>query len=51
MLTRYSPNKGERLQPGAIVDVEPEVAADLIQRGIAAPVRVHAEHAVAAGQR
>lgn len=49
-LIRYSPVRGQRLEPGSVVDVEPEVAADLIQHGVAAPVRRQAEHAVAAGQ-
>lgn len=50
MLTRYSPRRGERLEAGAVVDVEPEVAADLIQRGLAAPVATEVERAVAPGQ-
>lgn len=50
MLTRYSPKRGQRLEPGAVVDVEPEVAADLIQRGLAAPVAVEVEQAVGPGQ-
>lgn len=49
-LTRYSPVRGQRLEPGSVVDVEPEIAVDLINRGVAAPVRRQAEHAVTAGQ-
>ena len=48
--TRWSPVKGQRFDVGAVVEVEPEVAADLIQRGIALPVQTQAEHAVAPGQ-
>jgi len=50
ILTRYSPAKGQRLDPGSVVEVEAEIAADLIQRGIALPVQTQAEHAVAPGQ-
>lgn len=50
MLTRYSPAKGQRLDPGSVVEVENEIALDLIQRGIAAPVKTRAEHAVGPGQ-
>lgn len=49
-LTRYSPAKGQRIEAGTVVEIEPEVAADLIQRGIALPVLTQAEHAVAPGQ-
>lgn len=48
--TRWSPVKGQRFDVGAVVEVEPEVAADLIQRGVALPVQTQAEHAVAPGQ-
>lgn len=52
MLTRYSPVKGQRLEPGAKVDIEDEIAVDLIQRGLAAPVKADPpERAVAAEQR
>lgn len=52
MLTRYSPVKGQRLEPGSRVEVEDEVAVDLIQRGLAAPVRTDPpERAVTAEQR
>lgn len=50
MLTRYSPIKGERLEAGAVVEVADEIAVDLIQRGVAAPVRSKVKHAVAPGQ-
>ena len=50
ILTRYSPAKGQRLDPGSVVEVESEIALDMIQRGIAAPVKTQAEHAVAPGQ-
>ena len=50
ILTRYSPAKGQRLEPGSVVEVESEIALDLIQRGIALPVKAQAEHAVAPGQ-
>ena len=50
ILTRYSPAKGTRLDPGSVVEVESEIALDLIKRGIAAPVKTKAEHAVAPGQ-
>lgn len=49
-LTRYSPAKGQRFEAGAVVEVESEIALDLIQRGIALPVQTQAEHAVAPGQ-
>lgn len=49
-LTRYSPVKGQRFEAGAVVEVEAEIAADLIQRGIALPVQPPVEHAVAPGQ-
>lgn len=49
-LTRYSPFKGQRYDPGAVIEVEAEIAADLIQRGIALPVSTQAEHAVGPGQ-
>lgn len=50
ILTRYSPAKGQRLDPGSVVEVDNEIALDLIQRGIAAPVPTKAKHAVAPGQ-
>lgn len=50
MLTRYSPVKGQRLEPGAVVDVEDEVAVDMIQRGLAEPVTPRVERAVGPGQ-
>lgn len=50
MLTKYSPVKGKMLQPGQVVDVPDEVAADLLQRGLATPARPVVEHAVAPGQ-
>ena len=49
-ITRYSPAKGQRFEPGTIVEVENEIALDMIQRGVAKPVRIEAEHAVAPGQ-
>ena len=49
-ITRYSPAKGQRFEPGNIVEVEDEIALDMIQRGVAKPVRIEAEHAVAPGQ-
>ena len=49
-LTRYSPAKGQRFEPGTIVDVDNEIALDMIRRGIAKAVRIEAEHAVAPGQ-
>lgn len=52
MLTRYSPVRGQRLEPGSLVEVEDEVAVDLIQRGLAAPVKLDPpERAVTAEQR
>ena len=50
MLTKWSPAKGKMLQAGTVVEIEPEVAADLIQRGLAKPVRLEAERAVGPGQ-
>jgi hypothetical protein len=50
MLTKYSPVKGKMLQAGQVVDVPDEVAADLLQRGLATPARPVVEHAVAPGQ-
>ena len=50
ILTRYSPAKGQRLDPGSVIEVESEIALDLIQRGIALPVKTQAEHAVGTGQ-
>lgn len=50
MLTRYSPIKGQQLQAGAVVEVQDEIALDMIQRGVAVPMRTQAEHAVAPGQ-
>lgn len=49
-ITRYSPAKGQRFEPGSIAEVENEIALDLIQRGVAKAVRIEAEHAVAPGQ-
>ena len=49
-ITRYSPAKGQRFEPGTIVDVDNEIALDMIRRGIAKAVRIEAEHAVAPGQ-
>ena len=49
-LTRYSPAKGQRFEAGAEIEVDSEIALDMIQRGIAAPVPTKAEHAVAPGQ-
>lgn len=43
MLTRWSPYKGKMFAVGQVVEVEPEVAADLIQRGIAQAVRLETE--------
>ncbi|MBK8211564.1 MAG: hypothetical protein IPK78_18060 [Rhodospirillales bacterium] len=51
MLTRYSPAKGQRLERGAVVDLEDEVAIDMIQRGLAEPVAPKIERAVGAGQK
>jgi len=52
MLTKWSPSKGRLLQAGQVVDDVPdEVAVDLIQRGLAKPVRLEAERAVGPGQR
>lgn len=50
MLTKWSPYKGKMFQAGQIVEVEPEVAADLIGRGIAKAVRLETERAVGPGQ-
>lgn len=51
MLTKWSPLKGRMLQAGQIVDDVPdEVAADLIERGLARPVKAQAERAVGPGQ-
>lgn len=50
MLTRYSPQKGQRLEPGAIVEIEDEIAVDLIQRGLARPAGETVERAVSAAQ-
>lgn len=52
MLVMYSPAKGKRLERGAVVDVEDEVAVDLIQRGVAQAVKASPpERAVGAEQR
>ena len=48
ILTRYSPAKGQHLEPGMLVEVQNEVALDLIRRGVATPVRTQAERAVVA---
>ena len=50
MLTRYSPAKGKQMEAGTIVEVENEIALDMIQRGVAKAVRIEAEHAVGPGQ-
>lgn len=51
MLTKYSPQKGRMLQAGQVIDDLPdEVAADLVQRGLAKPVRIDAERATGHGQ-
>jgi hypothetical protein len=51
MLTKWSPSKGRMLQAGQVVDDIPdEVAVDLIQRGLARPVKTEAERAVGPGQ-
>jgi hypothetical protein len=51
MLTKWSPAKGKMLQAGQVVDDVPdEVAADLIERGLARPVKTQAERAVGPGQ-
>ena len=52
MLTKWSPARGQKLlQAGQVVDVEDEVALDMIQRGIAQAVRGPAvERAVGAAQ-
>lgn len=52
MLTKYSPAKGRMLQAGQVIDDLPdEVAADLVQRGLALAVRGPApERAVGPGQ-
>lgn len=51
MLTKYSPSKGRMLQAGQVIDDLPdEVAADLIQRGLAKPVRLEPERATGPGQ-
>ena len=49
-LTRYSPSKGQRFEAGTVVDIDDEIAVDLINRNIATPVRSQTEHAVAPGQ-
>lgn len=50
MLTRLSLMRGKRLEPGEEIEVGEEIAVDLINRGLAEPVRAQAEHAVAPGQ-
>ena len=50
MLTKWSPVRGQMLQAGQIVEVEPEVAADMIQRGLAQPVKLQVERAVGPAQ-
>lgn len=51
MLTKYSPSKGRMLQAGQVIDDLPdEVAADLVQRGLAQAVRQGTERAVGPGQ-
>lgn len=50
MLTMYSPAKGQRLERGAVVDLEDKVAVDFIQRGLAEPAPVKVERAVGAAQ-
>lgn len=51
IVRRLSLVKGQKLQPGEVVDVGDEIALDLIQQGLAEPVRTDVERAVAAGQR
>lgn len=51
MLTKYSPAKGRMLQAGQMIDDLPdEVAADLVQRGLAKAVKLETERAVGPGQ-
>lgn len=51
MLTKYSPSKGRMLQAGQVIhDLPDEVAADLVQRGLAKAVKLEAERAVGPGQ-
>lgn len=51
MLTKYSPARGQRLlQAGQVIDVEDDVALDLVRRGIAQPVRTAVERAVGPAQ-
>ena len=51
MLTKWSPARGRMLQAGMIVDDIPdEVAIDLVQRGLAVPVKVQPERAVTGAQ-
>jgi hypothetical protein len=51
MLTKWSPAKGRMLQVGQVVDDIPnEVAVDLIERGLAKPIKTEAEQAVGPGQ-
>ena len=52
MLTKWSPSKGRMLQAGMVIDDIPdEVALDLVQRGLAVPVKTQPERAIAPGQR
>ncbi len=51
LLRRYSPARGQRLEAGTVVEVADEVALDLIQQGVAAPLkREPPEMAVGPGQ-
>lgn len=50
MLTRYSPVKGQKLPAGAVIEVQDEIALDLIQQRLAEPVRIEPERAVGPGQ-
>ena len=51
MLTKWSPARGQKLlQAGQVVDVDDEVALDMIQRGIAQPARTVVERAVGPAQ-
>jgi hypothetical protein len=45
---RLSLVKGKRLEPGDVVDVGEEIAVDLIERGLAEPVKAQPERAVTA---
>lgn len=45
---RLSLVKGKRLKPGEVVDVSDEIAVDLIERGLAEPIKAEPERAVTA---